>query len=304
MSQDNNWQQQVWQQPAAPQQPVAPAAPYGYAVQPPKKSRGWIVALVAVVLVFALLALGMWSCTSVMSSSFGSFGTGSTVDDVDYLTGDAVGVIDIDGTIQYDNTTSSPEGLKAQLDRAEKNSHIKAVVLRVNSGGGTATAGEEMADYVRGFSERTGKPVVVSSASVNASAAYEISSQADYIYTAKTTAIGAIGTVMQVTDLSGLMEKLGISVDNVTSADSKDSSYGTRPLTEEERAYYQDQVGRHEHPGDVAEVQRLVAVGHARRDDGALGPRDSFVAIGRCCHRCPAPSALGRYRRWKRCSLT
>ena len=63
-------------------------------------------------------------------------------------------------------------------------------------------------------------------------------------------------------------------------------------------------VGRHEHPGDVAEVQRLVAVGHARRDDGALGPRDSFVAIGRCCHRCPAPSALGRYRRWKRCSLT
>ena len=36
MSQDNNWQQQVWQQPAAPQQPVAPAAPYGYAVQPPK----------------------------------------------------------------------------------------------------------------------------------------------------------------------------------------------------------------------------------------------------------------------------
>ena len=218
MSQDNNWQQQVWQQPAAPQQPVAPAAPYGYAVQPPKKNRGWIVALVAVVLVFALLALGMWSCTSVMSSSFGSFGTGSTVDDVDYLTGDAVGVIDIDGTIQYDNTTSSPEGLKAQLDRAEKNSHIKAVVLRVNSGGGTATAGEEMADYVRGFSERTGKPVVVSSASVNASAAYEISSQ------------------------SGLMEKLGISVDNVTSADSKDSSYGTRPLTEEERAYYQDQV--------------------------------------------------------------
>lgn len=243
MSQDNNWQQQVWQQPAAPQQPTPQSAPYGYAVQqPPKKSRGWIVALVAVVLVFALLALGMWSCTSVMSSSFGSFGASAATDDVDYLTGDAVGVIDIDGTIQYDGTTSSPEGLKAQLDRAEKNSHIKAIVLRVNSGGGTATAGEEMADYVREFSERSGKPVVVSSASMNASAAYEISSQADYIYTAKTTAIGAIGTAMQITDLSGLMEKLGISVDNVTSADSKDSSYGTRPLTDEERAYYQDQV--------------------------------------------------------------
>ena len=245
MSQDNNWQQQVWQQPAAPQQPTPQSAPYGYAVQqPPKKSRGWIVALVAVVLVFALLALGMWSCTSVMSSSFGSFGASAATDDVDYLTGDAVGVIDIDGTIQYDGTTSSPEGLKAQLDRAEKNSHIKAIVLRVNSGGGTATAGEEMADYVREFSERSGKPVVVSSASMNASAAYEISSQADYIYTAKTTAIGAIGTALQITDLSGLMEKLGISIENVTSSDSKDSSYGTRPLTDEERAYYQNMVNQ------------------------------------------------------------
>lgn len=250
MSQDNsNWQQQVWQQPAAPQQPAPQASPYGYGqppyVQPPKKSRGWIVGLVSVVLVFALIAIGMWSCTSVMSSSMGSlgaFGSASSTDDLAFLTQDAVGVINIDGTIQYDGTTSSPEGLKAQLDRAADNMHVKAVVLRVNSGGGTATAGEEMADYVRQFSEDTGKPVVVSSASINASAAYEISSQADYLFTAKTTAIGAIGTVMQITDLSGLMEKLGISVDNIASADSKDSSYGTRPLTEEEREYYQNQV--------------------------------------------------------------
>ena len=202
------------------------------------------MALVAVVCVFALIALSMWSCTSVMSSSMGSLGSleTSTVSDADYLTSDAVGVIAIDGTIQYDGTTSSPEGLKAQLDRAADNPHIKAVVLRVDSGGGTATAGEEMSAYVKEFSGTTGKPVVVSSASMNASAAYEISSQADFIFTAKTTAIGAIGTALQVTDLSGLMEKLGINVDNVTSADSKDSSYGTRPLTEEERAYYQSMV--------------------------------------------------------------
>ncbi|WP_080798609.1 signal peptide peptidase SppA [Arabiibacter massiliensis] len=246
MSQDNsNWQQQVWQQPA-PQQP-APQPAYGapqqpYPPQQPKKSRGWIVALVCVLCVFALLAIGMLSCTSMMASSFGSFGSLAAADDVDYLTQDAVAVIDIDGTIQYDGTTASPEGLKKQLDRAEENNRIKAVVLRVNSGGGTATAGEEMSAYVREFSESTGKPVVVSSASINASAAYEISSQADYIYTAKTTAIGSIGTVMQVTDLTGLLEKLGISVDNIASADSKDSSSGTRPLTEEERAYYQAQV--------------------------------------------------------------
>ena len=251
MSQDSNWQQQVWQQPTQPQQatPAPTPQPQGYQPyyqpQPPKKSRGWIVALVSVLCVFALIALGMWSCSSAMSSSFGTLGAlgaTSTPSDVDYLTSDAVGIIDIDGTIQYDGTTSSPEGLKAQLDRAAQNNHIKAVVLRVNSGGGTATAGEEMATYVREFTESSGKPVVVSSASLNASAAYEISSQADYIFTAKTTAIGAIGTAMQITDLSGLLDKLGIKIENVTSSDSKDSSYGTRALTDEERAYYQNMV--------------------------------------------------------------
>lgn len=101
-----------------------------------------------------------------------------------------------------------------------------------------ATAGEEMSTYIRDFS----KPVVVSSASINASAAYMISSQADYIFTDKTTSIGSIGVIMSVTDLSGLYEKLGISVENITSADAKDSGAGNRPLTEEERAWYQDQV--------------------------------------------------------------
>ena len=223
--------QAYWQQSS-----YAPS--YTAPIQPQKKSRGWIVALVAVVLLFAFLFAALASCTSVMAGASSSmFGAGSQ-SAVDSLSEDAVGVITIDGTIDYDGSTASPEGLKAQLDRAENNPHIKAVVLRVNSGGGTATAGEEMASYVNDFS----KPVVVSSASVNASAAYEISSQADYIFAAKTTAIGAIGTAMQVTDLSGLLDKLGISVENITSAESKDSSYGTRPLTEEERAYYQAMV--------------------------------------------------------------
>lgn len=139
------------------------------------------------------------------------------------------------------NTTARPappKALSSLLDQAEENDDIEAVVLRVDSGGGTATAGEEMAEYVKRFS----KPVVVSSASMNCSAAYEISSQADLIYVNKTTDIGAIGTVMQVTDLSELLGKLGIKVDNIASAESKDSSYGTRPLTDEERAYYQELI--------------------------------------------------------------
>lgn len=266
---NQNWQQDMWhgsqqppqsqsqqqQQQQQPQQEQTPyAATYGaptYTAAPgaaaqaavpteQPKRRGWIVALVAVILFFVLMFAGLASCTSVMSSSIDSVSMfdSSGGSSADYLTDDTVAIIEIAGTIQYDGTVCSPEGLKEQLDIAENNEHIKAVVLRIDSGGGTATAGEEMSIYVSEFS----KPIVVSSASINASAAYEISSQADYIFTAKTTAIGSIGTVLQITDLSGLYEKLGISVENITSSESKDSSYGDRALTDEERAWYQHQV--------------------------------------------------------------
>ncbi|MBQ9953914.1 MAG: signal peptide peptidase SppA [Eggerthellaceae bacterium] len=243
---------QNWGQPQAayahPQAQAAYAAqaqpaPYASAdvAQQPKK-RGWIVALAVIVAVLVLCLAGIASCTSMVNSSMNSFGSlgsfGFAEPGQEMAYDDTVGIIELGGTIQYDGSVCSPEGLKEQLDRAEEDPNIVAVVLRVDSGGGTATAGEEMANYVRDFS----KPIVVSSASINASAAYEISSQADYIFVAKTTAIGSIGTAMQITDLSGLYEKLGINVENITSSDSKDSSYGTRALSEEERAWYQDQV--------------------------------------------------------------
>lgn len=222
---------------AAPQQAAYAPAPAAAAPAPAPKRRGWIVALAAVAAFFILGLASIASCTSLMTTSMGAFSYESP-SWADTVTGDTVGIININGTIQYDGTTSSPEGLEAQLAAAEVNPHIKAVVLRVDSGGGVATAGEEMSRYVRDFS----KPVVVSCASMDASAAYMISSQADYIFAAQTSAVGSIGVIMQVTDLSGLYEKLGISVDNITSADSKDSSQGTCPLTEEERAYFQAQV--------------------------------------------------------------
>lgn len=211
------------------------AAPYVPAAPAQKKGKGgWIafgVILFAIVFMFTVGALSCSHTVARVTSGGGMLGSTSET----IIAGDTVAVIDITGTIQYDGSACSPEGLSLLLAEAEDDPNIKAVVLRVDSGGGTSTAGEEMAAYVRDFS----KPIVVSSASMNCSAAYEISSQADYIFVNKTTAIGAIGTALQLTDYSELLEKLGISVDNITSADSKDSSYGTRPLTQDEREYYQ-----------------------------------------------------------------
>lgn len=213
---------------------------YASAPSPMKRnapSTGLILGLVAIIALFLTLVFGIASCSSAMNTMMGSMGMVDSSSAVHDST-PKIGVITIDGTIQYDGTSNSPGGLRSLLDQAENRDDIVAVVLRVNSGGGSATAGEEMSQCVADFK----KPIVVSSASTNASAAYEISSQADYIFTAKTTSIGAIGVIMQITDLSGLYDMLGINIESITSTDSKEATYGNRPLTEEERAWYQNSV--------------------------------------------------------------
>ncbi len=209
----------------ADQQPSVLPPPVGnpYCVSVPRRQRKmpvWAIVVLSVLAAILVFALG--SC--VISGVNPGVKT--------------VGVIDIDGTIGQDGGANTPEGLLAQLQSAEKDPQVVAVVLRVNSGGGAAAAGEEMACYVKDFS----KPIVVSSASGNASAAYLISSQADYIYANEASSIGAIGTAMQLTDYSKLLDLLGIDVRTITSAESKDASYGHRPLTDEEVEYFQDQV--------------------------------------------------------------
>lgn len=190
-----------------------------------KANRPFIITVLLLVL---LIVTSLGSCVS--GSLQGGAGSLSV--------GDKVAVIELDGVIQYDGSACSPEGFGILLDQAEQDPSVKAVVLRVNSGGGVATAGEEMTECLNGFS----KPVVVSTASINASAAYEISSQADCIFAAQSSQVGSIGTAMELTDYSGLMDMLGISTETITSSDSKDSTYGYRSLTDEEREHYQKMV--------------------------------------------------------------
>lgn len=213
---------------AAPQQTVL-------TVQAPK-NRARTVALIAATALCIILCLSAISCTAIFGGMVQSVGLSAESSSLD--SSPKVAVISLGSTIQYDGTSCSPSGLKSLLDQAKQRDDIKAVVLRVNSGGGTATAGEEMAKYVGDFE----KPIVVSCAATTASAAYEIASQADYIFAAKTSSVGSIGVAMQVTDLSGLYDKLGIDIDTIVSSEAKDSTYGNRPLTKSERKWYQNMV--------------------------------------------------------------
>lgn len=275
------------------QQPVAPPPPVGqpYRVAPAKSAQKrkkkpvWLIVVLIVLGVIVVGALGSCVLTGANPVS------------------QKIGVIDLDGTIGQDAGANTPEGLLAQLQSAENDPQVAAVVLRVNSGGGAAAAGEEMARYVQDFS----KPIVVSSASGNASAAYLISSQADYIFANEASSIGAIGTAMQMTDYSKLLDLLGIDVRTITSAESKDASYGHRPLTEEEIAYYQKQVDQiNEHfvqsvadgRGMTKEDVQKLATGMAFTGDDALenGLIDEIGTFKDACEKAASLAGAWSYR--------
>ena len=119
------------------------------------------------------------------------------------------------------------------LERLMKDDDVKAVVLRVNSPGGSAYASEQIWRAVTQL--KTKKPVVVSMGGYAASGGYYISCNASYIYTEPTTITGSIGIFGMFPDFSGLLtDKLGVKFDEVKT--NKHAAFGTiaRPFNAEE----------------------------------------------------------------------
>jgi len=120
---------------------------------------------------------------------------------------------------------------------------VKAVVLRVNSGGGSAYASEQIWHYVELLKKK--KPVVVSMGGMAASGGYYISSGASWIVSEPATLTGSIGIFGMFPDFSGLLtQKLGVKFDEVNT--NRHSSFGTmaRPFNEEEMSYLNKYVER------------------------------------------------------------
>jgi protease IV len=146
-------------------------------------------------------------------------------DIIDY--GNKVGVVPIEGAI-----TSSDEILK-QLRKFRKKSSVKAIVLRINSPGGTVAPAQEI--YREIGKVRKKKPVVSSMETVGASAAYYIASNSDKIVCSAGTITGSIGVIMMLPEMHQIIEKLGINVNVIKAGKFKDIGSFVRPPTEEER---------------------------------------------------------------------
>lgn len=131
----------------------------------------------------------------------------------------------------------------ADLDRLASDDRVKAVVLRINSGGGSAYASEQMWRAVQLLKQR--KPVVVSMGGTAASGAYYLACGAHCIYAEPTSLTGSIGIFGMIPDASGLLtDKLGLHFDVVKTNEASDFGTVGRPFNAAEGAAMQAYVDR------------------------------------------------------------
>ena len=151
----------------------------------------------------------------------------------------------VDSELQGVGSSNAIVGQKVvrDLDRLANDDKVKAVVLRINSGGGSAYASEQMWHAIQLLKAR--KPVVVSMGGMAASGGYYMSCGADYIVAEPTTLTGSIGIFGMVPDASGLLtDKLGLHFDVVKTNESADFGTVSRPLNAGESAAMQAYIDR------------------------------------------------------------
>jgi protease-4 len=157
--------------------------------------------------------------------------------------GDAVAVIRLEGTISSSSVEDyfipqgiTPELVNDLLEQATANPDIKAVVVRVNSPGGSVVASDEI---YRAFLEFD-KPIVIWMGDMAASGGYYIACGSDYVFAHPDTLTGSIGVISQFLNVEELMSKVGVDAVVITSGPSKDIGSPFREMTEEEQALWEE----------------------------------------------------------------
>ncbi|MDY2942685.1 MAG: signal peptide peptidase SppA [Paludibacteraceae bacterium] len=183
---------------------------------------------------------------------------------------DKVAVLYLEGEIHSESGDGivDKQVLK-QLKKIQKNDDVKAVVLRVNSPGGSADASEQIWHGVELLKEK-GLPVVVSMGDYAASGGYYISCNADYIYAEPTTLTGSIGIFGVVPNWGKLREKVGLDIDGVSTNAHSDLEV--------------NMVYKGMNPEEQAMMQRMIERGYdlftRRCAEGRHTTQDSIKAIG------------------------
>lgn len=164
---------------------------------------------------------------------------------------DKILIIPVDGMIsdssKQDFFTTKPglvEQVVVQLNKARSDSRIKAVLLKVNSSGGTITASDLLYHEISSYKAKTGNKIGVIMMDVAASGAYYLSLPADMIMAHPTTITGSVGVIFMRPKAFGLMNKIGLGVEVSKYGRNKDMGSPFRESNDEEKALMQNTVDK------------------------------------------------------------
>src|SRR5437773_2966080 len=132
--------------------------------------------------------------------------------------------------------------IKEELTLAAEDDRIKALLLRINSPGGTVTASDIIYHEIMAFKEKRKIPVVAVIMDLGASGGYYIAVTGDRIIAHPTSVTGSVGVIMLRVSAEGLLQKIGVEASAIKSGAKKDIGSPFRPMTEDERAIFQSMI--------------------------------------------------------------
>lgn len=167
----------------------------------------------------------------------------TTVIDDEHWFSDRIAIVDVTGMIINGDRPAilqqgeNPVGLlHEQLEKAAKDDRVKAVILRLNTPGGTVTASDAMYREVMRFKEKSKKPVVALMMDIATSGGYYTACSADRIVAYPSTVTGSIGVIIQTISLQPALGNIGIQAEAITSGKNKDAGSLLGKMTDEHRA--------------------------------------------------------------------
>jgi len=193
-----------------------------------------------------------------------------------YAEGDIVGG-------KGDQEQIGDETYRRLIRAARTDKDIKALVIRINSGGGSSLASENLWREIS--ITRAEKPVVISFGDVSASGAYYLSCNADSVFAEPTTITGSIGVFSIIPNMQSFFkDKLGVTFDGTKTAPDADALTITKPLTEMQKRFFQNHVDSiyHDFKSRVAEgrkksMEYIDSIGQGRVWSGEKGLRLGLV---------------------------
>jgi protease-4 len=156
--------------------------------------------------------------------------------DADWFTREKIAMISVTGLIAnmragglLSSGANPVSDFREVLDAIAKDDNVKAIVLRINSPGGTVTASDMMYKDLLEFKKKTGKPVVTCMMDVCASGGYYLSCASDYRVAYPTTITGSIGVIIETLNINGTLKKIGVRSEAIKSGPNKDMGSPFKP---------------------------------------------------------------------------